>query len=226
VTNFGVSRTTLLKAGDYPYWTTDKFTQSHDLSPNIVVIMLGTNDSKPHNWRHQADFVSNYEELIDSYANLATAPRIFLNLPPPAGTNGFNISGTVIEAEILPLIEQAAVAKPVTVVDVFGAWGGHDFDHSFFGSPEDQVHPNAAGAQLIADTVYAVLMASAVNPGGASSGTGGAPSDQGAQVPDFDFGVVGSGSCAFSLFPNASTSRALIAGLAMFGALLLIRRST
>ncbi|HEX2880432.1 MAG TPA: GDSL-type esterase/lipase family protein [Polyangiaceae bacterium] len=177
VMNFGVSGTTLLQAGDHPYWTTDKFTQSHDFLPNIVVIMLGTNDSKPQNWSHEADFVSDYEELIDSYTMLASTPEIFLNLPPPAGTNGFNISRTVIEQEILPLLEQVAVARPVTVVDVFGAFGGHDFDPFLFGSPEDQVHPNAAGAQVIADTVYQTLTASPVNQGGAggngAAGSGG-----------------------------------------------------
>jgi lysophospholipase L1-like esterase len=176
VMNFGLSGTTLLKAGDHPYWTSDQFTQSHDFAPNIVVIMLGTNDSKPQNWSHEADFVGDYEELIDSYTMLAPTPDIFLNLPPPAGTNGFGISGMVIEEEILPLVQQVATAKDATVVDVFTAFGGHDFDPSLFGSTQDQVHPNGAGAQVIADAVYQALTAPPVNQGGAGGSSGAAGS--------------------------------------------------
>jgi hypothetical protein len=176
--NFGLSGATLLKAGNRPYWTTTQFTDSHDFGPNIVVIMLGTNDSKPQNWSHKAEFVADYEELIESYLMLASAPQIFLNLPPPAGTNGFSISGTVIEEEILPLVEQVAATKNATVIDVFTAFGGHDFDPALFGSPEDQVHPNGAGAQVIADTVFQALTMPPVNSGGAG-GDGGAAGGSG-----------------------------------------------
>ena len=175
-TNYGVSGTTLLKNGDSPYWNTGAFTQSHQANPAIVVIMLGTNDSKPQNWNaHKGEFVADYEALIDSYTALPSKPRIFLNLCPPAGTNGFAISGTVIENEMLPLIRQVASAKGASVIDVFSAFGGHNFDPSLYGSPGDQVHPNGAGAQRIADTVYAALKAAADPDGGvpdASNDTG------------------------------------------------------
>jgi lysophospholipase L1-like esterase len=158
VGNFGVSGTTLLKAGDYPYWTTAKFIASHDFAPDVVVIMLGTNDSKPQNWTpaKKPSFVPDYEALVDSYSRLPSRPRIFLNLPPPAGPNGAAISCAVIETEELPLIRQIARAKGVALIDVFAAFGGRAYDPSFFG-PGDQVHPNSKGAQLIADTVFAAL---------------------------------------------------------------------
>jgi MYXO-CTERM domain-containing protein len=160
VNNYGVSGTTLLKNGDFPYWNTGQFTQSHTVMPNIVVIMLGTNDSKPQNWdTHKGEYAGDYEALIDSYTVLASKPRIFLNLPPPAGTNGFNISGTIIENEILPLVRQTAIKKGVGLIDVFSAFGGHNFDPSLYGSTTDQVHPGDKGAQRIADTVYAALIA-------------------------------------------------------------------
>jgi MYXO-CTERM domain-containing protein len=175
-TNYGVSGTTLLKQGDSPYWNTGAFAQSHQSNPAIVVIMLGTNDSKPQNWNaHKGEFVADYEALIDSYTALPSHPRIFLNLCPPAGINGFAISGTVIENEMLPLIRQVAAAKGARIIDVFSAFGGHNFDPALYGTPGDQVHPNGAGAQRIADTVYAALKAAADLDGGvpdASNDTG------------------------------------------------------
>ena len=47
VSNFGVSGTNLLKDIAQPYWTSAEFTPSHDFAPDIVIIMLGTNDSIP-----------------------------------------------------------------------------------------------------------------------------------------------------------------------------------
>jgi MYXO-CTERM domain-containing protein len=170
-TNYGVSGTTLLKQGDNPYWSTTAFTQSHAANPDIVVIMLGTNDSKPFNWNtHKGEFVGDYEALVDSYAALPSHPKIYLNLCPPAGTNGYQIVGTVIENEVVPDIKEVAAAKGLPTIDVFDAFGGHNLDTSLYGSLGDLVHPNAKGAEVIADTVYAALTAAPADGGADASG--------------------------------------------------------
>jgi len=187
--NYGVSGTTLLKKGDVPYWNTQQFTDSHTVNPNIVIIMLGTNDSKPQNWgTHSGEYAGDYEALVDSYTALASHPRIFLNLPPPAGTNGFGISGTIIENEILPLVRQTAIKKGTGLIDIFSAFGGHNFDPSLYGSTSDQVHPNDTGAQKIADTVYAAITA----PQDAGAGDAAAPKDAAAQIDAAGGGTGGS----------------------------------
>ncbi len=165
--NFGVSGTTLLKAGDSSYWTSAQFAPSHEFAPDILIIMLGTNDSKPQNWTppNAARFLADYEELIGSYARLASRPRIWVVLPPPAGPNVHAISGEVIEHEQLPRIRQVASAKDAGVIDVFGAFGGRNFDATLFDAT-DLVHPNARGARVIADAVYAAL----TRPGVAADG--------------------------------------------------------
>ena len=193
VSNFGVSGTTLLKSGDYPYWDCSQYTPSHDFLPNIVVIMLGTNDSKPQNWAHKSEFVADYEALIDTYTSLASSPAIYVNLPPPAGQNSYGISGTIIEDEVLPLVRQVAESKGATLVDVFSAFGGSDFDPNLFGSTADQVHPNAAGAQVICDTVYEALTAPATGGTGGAGGAGGAAGTSGAGGTGAEAGTAVSG---------------------------------
>src|SRR3954469_23880998 len=47
--NFGVNGATLLKKGDNPYWKVPAFQAATDFKPNIVVIKLGTNDTKAQN---------------------------------------------------------------------------------------------------------------------------------------------------------------------------------
>lgn len=47
VRNYGVSGRTLPKKGDYPYWKEAAYNQSRNWGPDVVIIRLGTNDSKP-----------------------------------------------------------------------------------------------------------------------------------------------------------------------------------
>jgi acyl-CoA thioesterase-1 len=158
VGNFGVSGTTLLENTMQAYKNCAQYTPSHDFAPNIVVIMLGTNDSMPRNWANKADFVGDYEALIDSYTSLPSHPKAYVNLPPPASEdNVFTISGNTIEKEMIPLIKEVAKNKSITAIDCFTPFGGAgaNFDPSLFG---DGVHPTAAGQELIAKAVYDALM--------------------------------------------------------------------
>jgi len=63
VNNYGWSGTTVQKTGDSPYWNVSYYNDSRNWAPNIVVIMLGTNDSKSWNWNamnFNADFLLTY----------------------------------------------------------------------------------------------------------------------------------------------------------------------
>ena len=50
VANFGVPRMTALFSGDYPYVNTEAYRKSLEFNPDIVLLKLGTNDSKAVNW--------------------------------------------------------------------------------------------------------------------------------------------------------------------------------
>src|ERR1700733_958314 len=67
VGNFGNSGKTLLKNGNDPYWTTDSFKNALAFKPDIVTIMLGTNDTKPDNWKLKDQFTADYKELIGKF---------------------------------------------------------------------------------------------------------------------------------------------------------------
>ena len=179
--------------------------------------MLGTNDSKPFNWNaHKGEFVGDYEALVDTYAALPSHPKIYLNLCPPAGTNGYQIVGSVIENEVIPDIKQVAAAKALPTIDVFTAFGGHNLDQSLYGSTADLVHPNGKGAQVIADTVYAALTAPPSDGGagasGATDGGAGGDSVDAGSTGDASSDVGGSTSDATSTGGTAGTGSSTGAG--------------
>jgi lysophospholipase L1-like esterase len=152
VHNYGISARTLLKKGDYPYWNENYFKPSHDWQPDIVIIQLGTNDSKPYNWKYGTNFVSDYEELVASYANLTNAPRVIVCTPCPVyNTNKFSISPSTVATNIAPLIRDLAGRLGLELVDLHTRLAGH---------PEwfpDAVHPNSKGMTVMAAVMYSTL---------------------------------------------------------------------
>src|SRR5215207_3881754 len=109
VMNFGDSGSTAMKATSSSYWKTPAFTSSKMFAPDVVVIMLGTNDSKTAYWRMGNNtFAADYRALIGEYAALPGKPRIFVVLPPPALAASFTSDGRAIENGIVPLLRTIA----------------------------------------------------------------------------------------------------------------------
>ena len=140
VGNFGVSGRTLLKKGDFPYWKEKKYQDALAMEPAIVVIMLGTNDTKPQNWKFEAEFDADYRELVKSFQSLKSKPKVFVCRPVPVpGIGNYGINEENIQKEI-PRVDALAKELGCGVIDMHAALEK---------SPEllpDRVHPNTAGA--------------------------------------------------------------------------------
>ena len=140
VGNFGVSARTLLKKGDFPYWNEKKYQDALAMEPAIVVIMLGTNDTKPQNWKFEAEFEADYRELVKSFQSLKSKPRVFVCRPVPVpGKGNYGINEENIQKEI-PRIDALAKALGCGVIDMHAALA------KFPEMLPDRVHPNTAGA--------------------------------------------------------------------------------
>ena len=151
VTNFGAGGRTLLNSGDVPYQTKGPLKQALSANPDVVVIMLGTNDTKPQNWKHKDQFEADLKDLVGKFQKLESNPRIFINTPPyvpGAGNYGINEAGV---KEQLPMIAEVAKEMGVEVIDIHTATDGKD---------ELYVDPRSSQrsrAQLVAKTVYKAL---------------------------------------------------------------------
>ena len=155
VMNFGVSARTLLRKGNYPYWKEDAFRNALNSAPNIVTILLGTNDSKAINRPFYDEFEKDYSDLIDSFRNLPSHPKVIMLLPAAVFTKTANsIYDSVIVNSIIPMSRNVAYNKKCEVVDLHPMFLGKG------NLLPDGVHPNAAGQQLIAERLYEQLQLS------------------------------------------------------------------
>lgn len=152
VDNYGVSGATLLSRGDLPYIRQSAYVSARTCNPDVVIIKLGTNDSKPQNWQYKASFISDYCAMIDVFRNLPSRPQVWICKPVPAFGESFTIRPAVIHDEILPMIDEIGATKGVPVIDLYAALA--DYGKLF----PDAIHPNAEGAGIMAQTIAPYLL--------------------------------------------------------------------
>ncbi len=153
VNNYGFSARTASLEGDHPYEAETLYQQSLDFLPDIVVLMLGTNDSKPYNWKGAKVYTEDILRIVRAYQNHPTPPKVFLTTPLPAFSLDerpvmYDIQADVIAAEICPAVRKLAAEEGLELIDTYEVFSKH---------PElfwDGVHPNVQGAKVLAETVF------------------------------------------------------------------------
>lgn len=151
VRNYGHSGASVAKQEKHTIWSQKEYQNALQFHPDVVVVLLGTNDTKPENWEKKAEFPKLYKELVASFQSLSSKPRIFCGFPPYVAKQGaFGINEAGVREQI-PMIQQVAADRGAGVIDVHGATENHD---EFF---KDNVHPSTEGAAVIAKAVYLAL---------------------------------------------------------------------
>jgi len=148
VKNFSVSARTLLKKGDYPIWEEQVYKDAKAFEPDFVVIQLGTNDTKPQNWKHKADFISDYRSMIEEFESLPSVLKVWMVKPVPVYGKG-DISDAILKNEILPMIDSIASADEVPIIDLYSALSNNA------GMFPDGVHPDKMASGIMAGIVAA-----------------------------------------------------------------------
>jgi len=152
---FGVNDRTLQDTGSKPYRKEAAFRQSKDYLPDMVVILIGSNDSKDCNWVSEEAFRQQYRELIAEYRALPSKPRVLICTPPFAyePANRFLRVLNDAKIEFIPsianMVTSVAWETGVELVDLFTLTKGR---RELLGP--DGLHPSAAGAAAIAEAVY------------------------------------------------------------------------
>ncbi len=168
VKNFGVSARTMLNKGDFPYMNEMAWRDALAFDPDIVIIKLGTNDSKPQNWKYGAEFKQDLQQMLTTLCpSLASPakkkgkkarqaqprrPQIYLCTPIPAFKSTWDINDAIITDSIIPIQKELAQTYGLQVIDL----------HQLFANDSDKVqgdgiHPNEKGVRKMAEIIAGVL---------------------------------------------------------------------
>ncbi len=154
VKNYGLGGRTLLKKGDYPYWNEEYFLDAQDYNPHIIILCLGTNDSKPQNWVYKDEFYSDYMEMVQTFRKNNRNPQIYVCFPTPVFKDGYGITNSIIHDNIIPLID--SVCKTANTLLINFNEGLKNYSTLF----SDGIHPNADGYAIMAKIAYDSIMSS------------------------------------------------------------------
>jgi lysophospholipase L1-like esterase len=148
VKNFGIGGRTLLKKGDFPYWNEPQFQEVKDFQPDVVLIKLGTNDSKPQNWAHKGEFVQDYLDLIAEFRDhMPKDGKVYVMLPVPVTRENFGINPEIMNSEQRLMLFEIIQKSGAEVIDLYTPL--QDKPELF----PDGVHPTAEGLTIMARVI-------------------------------------------------------------------------
>ena len=150
VLNYGINGAAMQRSADTPY-SEDYYKAAEEIQPDIILLMLGTNDSKPQNWNAE-EFEKDYEECLKRF--MKEGREIVLLTPPKAfpkkgrDISAFDVRDSVISDGVIPVIRKLADQYGLRVIDLYTMSEDHP---EYF---KDGVHPNKLGNQIIANDIF------------------------------------------------------------------------
>jgi lysophospholipase L1-like esterase len=172
VKNFAVDGTTAIASVSTSYAATPQMKAALAYNPDVVLFWFGGNDSFKATWdAHKGEFKADYTSLVRAFQALPSHPKTllvrlwaFVDTP---------VQRTVLDQEVLPIIDQIGAETDSTLIDYRKAFEAHP---EYF---PDGMHPNDTGTlaigKLFADSVTSALLEMGTKDGGAplDAGAGG-----------------------------------------------------
>ena len=153
VRNFGYNDASARFDADTPYVTKRVYRESLAWNPDIVLLMLGTNDTKKRNWDPDI-FRRDYRRIVESYRDLASHPRIVLIAPIriflPWGLPLLGLYPDTMEQGVRPAIRETALDMGLELIDLQDLFTDSRYCR-------DGIHPQKTGARMLADAIYSAL---------------------------------------------------------------------
>jgi lysophospholipase L1-like esterase len=147
VRNLGVPGATTLKKGDLPIWQQQQYQTVMSSSPDAIIMIFGTNDTKDINWQKIDNFEADYLELVKRLKDLPSAPKVYIGSLPhvlqsyPSGVSNQRLS--ILSEKVKKIAQQTGVHY----IDITTPLGTNK--ELFI----DDLHPNPRGEEIIARTV-------------------------------------------------------------------------
>lgn len=147
VKNFGLWGTTGCENTGRPYVSCDDscYQSSLDYQPDIVILMLGTNDGNEGSIAYAEEhYKEDMTKLINTYRQLPSSPTLYLVTSPYAYLPG----NAPVNSRIVPMQRELAAELGVTMVDMNALTENRP---ELF---QDQLHPSENGYYYLAMCLY------------------------------------------------------------------------
>lgn len=155
VQNFGVSGRAVQDTADQPYRALQHYKDSITYNADIIIFMMGSNDTKPENWFGEDAFKAAMIDLLDDYTQGVKKPQIYICTTPACffldGSEGeltnFDLRPAYADT-VAGIAQEVADELGYPVIDIHTLTAENP---QWFRS--DGVHPDKDGAAAIAKAV-------------------------------------------------------------------------
>jgi lysophospholipase L1-like esterase len=149
VRNFGCNGASVRFDAALPYVETTAYGESRVWNPDIVLLMLGSNDATAWNW-DAAAFRRDYEHIVVSYCELPSQPRVILIAPirmfRVMGCTFGGLSPETREEGVRHVIREVAGECGLPCIDLVDLFKDARYCY-------DGVHPNGEGTRLMVEQI-------------------------------------------------------------------------
>lgn len=147
VSNFGLSGRSLQSTTDFPYLKEVNAQLSLESEADIVIIMIGSNDSRAPYWNRER-FASEYRQLVERYMNLPSQPDVYVVVPPYVPTSRFGLDNSIIKEELQVIIPNIADDLGIKSINLYPVTEARVDYYS------DGLHLTPKGKRIIAEEIY------------------------------------------------------------------------
>lgn len=135
------------------YIKQDVYQKSVNFAPDVIAIMLGTNDAT--GWsKAEATFDAEYHILLDSYIELFPRAKFIMMVSPPVISNTFGIPNDIIKEKVNPFQRELADEYGFELLDLRVEFEAHTNYQNDYLRPNDGVHFTKAAADYVAERVW------------------------------------------------------------------------
>lgn len=153
VRNFGITGKCVQKDSNDPYWKSGRIPKIKEFDPDIIIVKLGTNDSKGVNWKSPEIFQSDYEAYLDEVSNPNKKQTFILATGAWVKKDAIGITRKVITEGVNPTVRKIAKKRGLKIIDFHSLLEDHPDWYC------DDIHPNEQGAYKMAEFAYKFLTA-------------------------------------------------------------------
>ena len=159
VNSYGVSGRAVQDNSDQPYRALPHYEESVSYDADIIVFMMGSNDTKPENWFGEESFKASLMDLLDDYTQGDKKPVIYICTTPACFFMEDSV-GELTSHDLRPayadiiaeIVQETAEELGYPVIDIHALTKENP---QWFA--KDGVHPNNEGAAAIAQAVYEAI---------------------------------------------------------------------
>lgn len=143
IENFGICGSAAGMITSVPYARTLRFQQSLDYKPDIVFLMLGTNDAAGA-WNEE-EYRQGMTQIIHAYQNHKTKPEVILLTSPEVfkDRNSYGICRKTLDTKLIPSQRAIAASCGISCIDIYES--SKKYGEHF----PDGVHPDETGNYYI-----------------------------------------------------------------------------